>query len=365
MSGRLDQLGASGSELLRRGLAWWLVELKGMLPARLAGKSRNAPATLEVSATAAALVLTDRRSPQTQPVVLDADDAEAMRGQVQTALRRRTSNAVVIRLDQSLLLRTTVTLPLAAAANLRPILQNQLDRLVPLPADQVYFEHRILERSPAARTLTAELIVATRDSVDRSVALARSAGLQPRLVVAADDRGEASDGPVILWRADRAGGTSRTQLVMRRTLEVAIALLLAASLWVYLDRLDNLRDELREDVQLATRAAAAARDLVRRQGQTEATLAVLQRRQAEPTPLAILNEITAVVPETMWVSQLLLRGRNVEIIGFSPRVSDLLTRINGSDLFTNLQFRSPITRSADGKGERFDLSFDAGVEERK
>jgi len=280
-------------------------------------------------------------------------------------LRRRTSNAVVIRLDQSLLLRTSVTLPLAAAATLRPILQNQLDRLVPLPADQVYFEHRVLERSPAARTLTVELIVATRDSVDRSVALARSVGLAPRLVFARDDRGDAGDGPVVLWRADRGADTSRVQLLLRRALEVTTALLLAASLFIYLDRLDYLRDELREDVRLATRAAATARELTRRHAQTDAMLAVLERRQREPTPLAILNEITTVMPQTMWVSQLLLRGRNVEIIGFAPRVSDLLTAINGSDLFTNLQFRSPITRSPDGKGERFDLSFEVGGEERK
>ena len=76
-------------------------------------------------------------------------------------MRRRTSNAVIIRLDQSAILESSVTLPLNAERSLRPILQNQLERLVPLPADQVEFEYQIVARSPTAKTLAVRLIVAT------------------------------------------------------------------------------------------------------------------------------------------------------------------------------------------------------------
>ncbi len=360
----LGDLSATGGALIRQGVTWWVDELKGMVPGRAAGQRQPAPAILDVAAHTTTLLLTDRRSAQTQVVALTGIDPEAARGLVETALRRQPSNAVVIRLDASLLLRNSLTLPLAAAGSLRPILQNQLDRLVPLPVDQLYFEYRIVQRSPVAKTLTVEVFVAMRDNVDRAVDLARSLGLQPRMVVAghADAAGEL---PVVLWRPERQASTSRTQRVLRRSLEVAAVLLVAGAITTYIERLDGLRDELQEEVQLATRAAGAARDLTRRQGQTEATLAVLERRQGEPTPLLVLNEITALVPHTMWVSQLLLRGKTVEIIGISPRVSDLLTRINSSDMFTNLQFRSPVTRSQDGSGERFDLSFDVLAEVRK
>jgi hypothetical protein len=40
-----------------------------------------------------------------------------------------------------------------------------------------------------------------------------------------------------------------------------------------------------------------------------------------------------------------------------------MPRINNSDSFWNLKFRSPIALSPDGKGERFDISFDVYVED--
>jgi hypothetical protein len=57
-----------------------------------------------------------------------------------------------------------------------------------------------------------------------------------------------------------------------------------------------------------------------------------------------------------------LRGHNVELIGFSPRATDLISRVEGSTPFEKPQFRSPITLAPDGKGERFDLSFEVKSE---
>ncbi|MBZ5522559.1 MAG: PilN domain-containing protein, partial [Acidobacteriia bacterium] len=290
---------------------------------------------------------------------IDPQEA-AMR--VRAAMQRRSSNAVIIRLDPSLLLQTSVTLPLTAERSLRQILEFQLERLIPLPANEVYFEYRITARQPTAKTLTVELIVATRASIDNAVALARSVGLNPRLTIAPSGTA-GSDTPIILWTVDRATAESPRLRRLKRGLEVAAIVLALFAYGAYVYRLDELRDELRDEVALATKRSVAARDLVRQHAQAEDALALLARRQKEPSPLLLLNELTKLVPETMWVSQLSVRKRNVEIIGYSPRVADLVSRVDDSDMFYNLKFRSPITLSPDGKGERFDVSFDIWVEE--
>src|SRR5579871_6711752 len=118
----LDRLKALVVPMFQRGLSWWLAELTALIPRRFASNPENAPAVLEVST-------------------------------IQAAMRRRTSNAVIIRLDQSAILESSVNLPLNAERSLRPILQNQLERLVPLPADQVEFEYQIVARSPTTKTL--------------------------------------------------------------------------------------------------------------------------------------------------------------------------------------------------------------------
>jgi general secretion pathway protein L len=289
------------------------------------------------------------------------DSLEARR-RVQSSMRgRRIGDAVIIRLDQSLLLRSSVTLPLAAERSLRPILQNQLERLVPLPAAEVCFEYRVLSRSPAAKTLNVELVTATRASIDDAVALARSVGLVPRLAIASG--GAAGSDAMVLWRASRETKESPRQRRLKRGLELAAALLLIVAYGAYVYRLDERRDELQAEVALAAKEAAIARTQVQQQTATQSALALLERRRKEPSPLALLNELTALIPSSAWISQLILQKRNIEIIGYSPRVGDFVPRINNSDSFWNMKFRSPIALSPDGKGERFDISFDVYVED--
>jgi general secretion pathway protein L len=357
----LDQWTASGRDAISRGVSWWLGELRELLPWRLAGHAERAPAILEVSADRATLVLTKRGAMQASELPLRGVDPAEARSRVQSSLRaRRLGDAVIIRLDPSLLLRSSVTLPLAAERSLRPILQNQLERLVPLPATEVCFEYRVVSRSPAARTLTVELLTATRASIDDAVALAKSVGLVPRLAIAPGAAG--SDAAMVLWRASRQQESPR-QRRLKRGLELTAALLLIVAYGTYVYRLDERRDEVETEVAQAAKQAAAARAQMQQQTATQSALALLERHRKEPSPLALLNELTGLIPSSAWISQLTLQKRNIEIIGYSPRVSDFVPRINNSDSFWNLKFRSPIALSPDGKGERFDISFDVYVED--
>jgi general secretion pathway protein L len=358
----LDQWTALGSDTIRRGISWWLAELRALSPWRLVGHAERAPAILEVSPDRASLVLTKRGSTRADELPLRGVDLLEAHRRVQSTLReQRIGDAVTIRLDQSLLLRSSVTLPLAAERSLRPILQNQLERLVPLPAAEVCFEYRVVSRSPAAKTLNVELVTATRASIDEAIALAKSVGLVPRLAIAPGAAG--SDPALVLWRASRQAEESPRQRRLKRGLEIAAALLLIAAYGAYVYRLDERRDELQAEVAQAAKEAAVARVQAQQQTATQSALALLDRRRKEPSPLAMLNELTALIPSSTWISQFSLQKRNIEIIGYSSRVSDFVPRINNSDSFWNLQFRSPIALSPDGKGERFDISFDVYVED--
>ena len=155
----------------------------------------------------------------------------------------------------------------------------------------------------------------------------------------------------------------RQRRFKNRMIFAYVALLLIIAYGAYVYRLDERRDELQAEVAQATKQAAVARAQVQQQTATQSALALLERLRKEPSPLALLNELTALIPSSAWISQLTLQKRNIEIIGYSPRVSDFMPRINNSDSFWNLKFRSPIALSPDGKGERFDISFDVYVED--
>jgi general secretion pathway protein L len=350
--------------MVRTAVAWWLAELAAVIPQRFANRPENAPVTLDISAGEATLVLAGRGAAQPVRMPLGGEDWAQIRARVQTALGRNYRKAVVIRLDESLLLDAFVTLPLNAERSLRPILLNQLERLVPLPADEVEFEYVVTQRSTKTKTLGVKLIVATRESIERAVALLRSLGLTPGVAIAPSSF-VGLDRAAVLWRANQEQMDAPAQRWLRRGMEVAAVAILIGAYGAYVHRLTGYRDQLEQDVVAATKASAAARDLVNRNAQTQTALGALQRRQREMDPAQLLSELTKLVPDTSWVSQLSVRGRDVEIIGYSPRVSDLISRIENHDIFYDPKFRSPITMSPDGKGERFDVSFNVWIEDPK
>ena len=89
---------------------------------------------------------------------------------------------------------------------------------------------------------------------------------------------------------------------------------------------------------------------------TAATFFAKQRR--ETAALGVIDLLTRMVPLDSWLTRLSIRGREVEIAGYSPHASDLVARVEASAIFRNPQFRSPITLAPDGKSERFDLTFE-------
>ena len=218
-----------------------------------------------------------------------------------------------------MLLRSKVTLPLAAERSLRPILESQLERLVPLPPAEICFEYRLLTRSPETKTLTVELVTARRATIEEAVALARSVGLVPRLAIAVT--GPAGHGNVaVLWRVSREANEPAAVRRLKRGLEVSIALLLVVAYATYVYRLDKRRDELQAEVTKLAKEAAVARTLVQQQTATQSALVLLDNRRKEPSPLALLNELTALLPSSTWVSQLMLQKKNIDIIGYSRRI---------------------------------------------
>ncbi|MHB8834718.1 MAG: PilN domain-containing protein [Candidatus Methylomirabilia bacterium] len=79
-------------------------------------------------------------------------------------------------------------------------------------------------------------------------------------------------------------------------------------------------------------------------------LLVTVRGRARPTE--ILRELTGLLPDTAYLSELNFRERTVEITGLAPSASQLLPVIESSPLFTGVEFSAPIV--AQGAGlERF------------
>lgn len=113
--------------------------------------------------------------------------------------------------------------------------------------------------------------------------------------------------------------------------------------WLYSRHLEREMEALRPRLQ----------ELEVTQTNTDAARARLQllasTRQSVALPLEILNELTRILPQDIWLQQLAYDGDTVTLNGFAPAASGLLQTLAASPYFENPQFRSSISRTQEGR----------------
>ncbi|HEX3666359.1 MAG TPA: PilN domain-containing protein [Rhizomicrobium sp.] len=270
----------------------------------------------------------------------------------------RGTKDVALELPESEVLRRQFELPAASRATLANAVPFELERLSPIEADRLYYDFSIVETSKAKKLARLELRIVKRQTVDPAIEMARAAGLQVGAIRFAGDPREAD------WRSFPLDRKALLHLKWRRWNVVILALLaiflatavVFAAYW----RGAAAADELSSEVEAAgTRAAVVHRlshDIADVQAQIEFPL---QQKRA-PFLLALLKEVTRLLPDGTWLTEFELDGGKVHIQGYAKSASDVVGEIDRSPLFANAQFMAPL-QSAQNGNERFDLSFDVKV----
>jgi general secretion pathway protein L len=347
----LDALALAGSFW-----RWWLTELRGLLPRRLLDLVAARQSRLIVEVAASEVAVTRRRAgndtvlARLSTAAAVADGPPALRAAVAAG------DAVTLRLSQAEVLRKTVELPLGAQRNLGQILTFELERQSPIERERVYFDHQLLRRDAAARRLVVELRIVKRDVVDRAVSTCRSLGLAPAsLDFIGDERPLAAAG----FLDGNAASTGRWPW-HRVTMALAglSCLLLVALLYVESAR----QQKVASDVALRLAAAKTEAQETERLRKDVAALVArtefLDREKTKPLAVKIVSEITRLLPDGTWLFELEIRGSTIRMRGDSPAASPLLAAFDGSPLFANARFVSPVTQGPKSGLERFELSFD-------
>jgi general secretion pathway protein L len=320
MSGVLHQpAGAALRLLAARGLGWWGGELRALVPPALARRL-------------AAPVGGERR--------LGFSAAEAL--EAPAGLARGT--AVTVVLDPALVFEATLDLPAGAAASLPDIIRHQIGLLVPLEPAELAWSHAVAGREPQTGTLHVAVAVVRRRVLEGAQAAARAAGLVPRRV-----EGAGGSGWVFAF-AGEAAAASPARRRWHRGLEAAALACLLLALGLHLLAAPKAVDvsQLRQDAA----AAAALRQKVDRLAEP---VALLRARIAAAAPLPVLEELTRLLPDTVWLDSLRLRGEALEIGGTAPAAAALIPLFEASPRFAGPAFRAALTMTPEGR-ERFALA---------
>ncbi len=358
---------------------WWTRELAALVPAtpRAAMQRRRMRPVIAFDGDGATLWRPDvkdgrLRMVETATLSIAGDPAKVnAEGRAAFTQSTRTGGSgsavlapkVIISLASRAVLRKSLQLPAAVEENLRQALAYDLDRHTPFKSDELYFDAVVIERDKARGQIRVDLAAARRKDVDAAVKQVAAWGAVPSAVVP-EPAASAASSRLNLLPAEMRNGYAwwkRWQFWLPIALLGAVAVVaVVLPVWQKREYAIAQNEVAAQATQQASVAEALRAQLERQVGDYNFAL---ERKYAYPGTMQILEDVTRLLPDDTWLTQLEVRtsGRGKDMQrellfrGESASAGRLVTLLEDSRLFTQAAPRSPTTKIQPGPGEIFDL----------
>jgi general secretion pathway protein L len=337
-------------------LRWWGAELRELLPSRtFLLRNAHAPRlVLSVEGPHLSLLLEKAgRSELFAAVEIEADgdglielaQLAKARPELPVGLRFGTQGCYVRRLE----------LPAAAEADFGRILDLDMERTTPFRAADVLTAYCIAPgiAAPHGKRALRHVIIKRR-TIEPLIEKLRDLGIEPDFADCwSEDR--QSGLPVNVLAAPRRAGRWRGPGLLPALGGVFVALAVAA-VAVPILRYQNALDALNAQTATAKSEAATVRQAVEASQAASAQIAAMGRLLKARVPLArIMEELTTVMPDSAWVSDLRIDGNVVEFTGFAKSAAALVAPLENSPLFVQASLTSPVVLDSAEDKERFSI----------
>ena len=334
-------------------LRWWFGELAALLPAPLRQIWSPGARLLTLIVDGDAVELIPPSSARNiRPMRLAGPLPPAWQSLLHQA--QRGALHVALRLPERCGLQGRMILPLATEENLREVIAFEMDRQTPFTVDKVYFSHRVAGRDKVAQQIIVDLTVVPRSVVMTALAVAARVGLTPETVTIADAmQGNSGN---LLPRAGRRRWPARRRL-LSGVLAAAVALTATAGFF-RVEQSHQTARALEQDVAAAKQDADAAvrlRTEIARVG--AAAQFLVNRKHKVPSVSLLLLELTRILPDEAFLTDLQLTGNDVQLAGSAASATNLIERLNHAAMFADAGFRSPVVRDPRLDRETFNISM--------
>lgn len=344
---------------LRLFTAWLSAELRSLIPVRVRRLLGADPRRLSIAITEAGFAMRvgtpDADGSVSALSAVTHADWDSLLSRLKAEKRRwRGLLTIAARVPIVSCLIRDRTLPARALNHAEGFLRLDLQHATPLPLDEVYWGW-LATTASTPDSIAVRQLVLKRSRIDPLLQALGESGLAATAIEVENEDGRVL--PVNLLPGGRR--LSAFEVGLRRALTasaVMLALLgvLVAGMAIY--RQQELLGELEAEQERLTRKAAAVRQRL-----AGAEAALTQARQVRlhksqsATFLQIWEELTRLLPDTVWVSDLRLDGGTLAIDGYAASASELIGVLAGSRLWKEVAFSSPVTRDAQRPVERFQI----------
>ncbi|HEY2970326.1 MAG TPA: PilN domain-containing protein [Casimicrobiaceae bacterium] len=361
---------------LPRFWRWWMSELAPLLPARsrAAIQRRFARPVIAMGVGEAVIWRPEFTNGAARLSIAETvgltGDASAVLAAGRAAVARLAASAsggiaapkVIVALDSRQILRKELSLPAAVEENLIQTLAFDLDRHTPFRPEQVYFDAAVIGRDPVRKMLRVDWAAALKTVVDAAVKQVEAWGAVP-VAVAPGPPAVAPARLNLLPDVARPRPLQWRRWQVWAPLSLVVVFVIAAALVPLVQKREYAIALNLQTAEAAQRAQAA--DTLRQQleGMQNDYNYVLAKKYAYPSTVQVLDDVTRVLPDDTWLTQLDVktsgRGkdmqRDVYLRGESANAGKLISMLEDSKLVEQAAPRSPTTKVQGAPGEVFDL----------
>jgi len=341
-------------------LAWWGGELGELVPDSLS--ERLMPPKPQVWLVPAETGGGDFRvwRADAKPQVLDVfgagEDAQLLRDRWRDIVAAFRDGKPEVRLclhpDQYLAL--PVELPAAVDANLDQALGYQIDQISPFRAEQVVFDHRVERRDAERDRIEVALRIAPNEVLEPLLERARALGAVVHVVDTL-----AGDDPPAPENFNLLPESRRPRYVHARArFNALLALGLVAVLGLVMAQTLVLRERsVTELSEAADALRGEAREVIDLQQELEESLSaanyLADKRAAQPPVIELIDEVTRVLPDDIWLQQFQLMGSQLRIQGMADGSQRIIGLLDESPLFASPEITGSISIDPRTGQERF------------
>lgn len=326
--------------------AWWRAEILACVPARVRVffASRGVRRIVEISGNEAHLY-DERRGERT--LKLKAALPEGLERIADAIPRAR--GRVVLRLPRDRVLLRDLKFPGRARRDLGRILRLDLERSTPFRLEDVAFDFKVGAVDRQTDEIKVRQVIVKRDVMDAALADCRGAGVPVDGVDAQGGEG------VNLASGLRSMFSWKLSLTSAGIAALALAAIVATAQRQErtLADLHARASALEADTGMMRSAALDARARVQQ------VSALRTAKIATPSALVVLNELSGILPDTIWLTDFRLTGRTVDIGGYAASASSVISLIEASPMFEDTTMTAPITVDQGVDGEHFSVEFKA------
>jgi len=325
---------------------WWLDELRGVFAPAFCRKKSMEKGGASLTIQSDGIVVMRRKSGAAPAPIRHDANAEQILSAFQ--LLGSIDGLVDVRVHSSLTLTRLLASRRLPARQARAMAELDMLASTPLDPFQVHIVFTDQQGSGCRyRVIKRKALAPALDAIRRSGA---SVGV---ISIAAEDGDEIIDR---LSHREIIPPTQKDRLkklasrVVLAAFLVAVAGTYAHALWRY----NVAQDQLDEQIAAAQVQAKLARSQIeKRQAELDQAATIRDEKQNSPSLVRTWAELTRVLPDDAWLTDLQTKGDEVTIDGLAVSAANLIEPLEASPLFASPDFTAPVVKVPGQEGERF------------